>query len=81
MLSLFSAVRARSVLAVLEHVLRLRAQESTGQGADQAMVVLVAEHTTADTAGHGAQEAALALLRVVGILRIAGIAIGIGGVT
>jgi hypothetical protein len=81
MLARFSPACAILVLAILEHVFRLRAQESTGQGADQAMVVLGAEHATTDAAGDCAQEATLALLWVVWILRIAGVAIGIGGVT
>lgn len=68
------------MLTVLERVLRLRTQERTSKSANKAVVVLGAEHAAADTAGYGTQEATLALLRVVGVLWVAIIAVGIAGV-
>ena len=67
--------------AVLERILRLGAQEGTGERADQAVIVLRAEHSTTDTTCHGSQETALALLRVVGVRWIAVVAVGVGGIT
>jgi len=45
------------------------------------MIVLRTEHSTTDTTCHGTQEAALALLRVIGVCWIALVAVRIGCVT
>jgi hypothetical protein len=69
-----------TVLALFELIFSLRAEEGTRQGTDDAVTGLVTEETTADTARDGAHETALALLRVVGIRGVAGVAVRVGGV-
>lgn len=62
------------VLAVFPCVFALGAEECADESADDAVACFVAEEASADTTGHGAHEASLAFLRVIGVCWVAGVA-------
>lgn len=73
------AARTRS--AILEHILRLRTQESASERADQTVIVFASEHAATNTAGYSSQKPTLALLRVVRVRWIALVAVWIAWIT
>jgi len=61
-------------------ILAFRAKERASQSANNTVTRLVAEESTAYTTSDGAHEAALTLLRIVGVGGVALVAVGVVGI-